>query len=113
MRCVPAAQRVTAILNLADETGNDEAVRSDRQDSRVQEICKRRDWPIRDPTWRKGDPTWRKSDRVAEKVNFVQFKYVGLFVVACGRRLRRRAGTLDGSCKQTGNFKNLNAAPPA
>ena len=54
MRCIPAAQRETAILNLADENGSDEAVRSDRLDSRgPQETCERRDWQIRDPTRRK------------------------------------------------------------
>ena len=60
MRCVPAAQRETAILNLADENGIDEleAVRSDGRHSRgLPETCERRNWPIRDPTWRKRDPT--------------------------------------------------------
>ena len=72
MRCVPAAQRETAILNLADENGSDEAVQSDRRDSRgLQETCESRDWRIRDPTWRKRDPTWRKSDEIGEKANFV------------------------------------------
>ena len=33
MRCVPAAQRETAILNLADKHGSDEAVQSERRDS--------------------------------------------------------------------------------
>ena len=72
MRCVPDAQRETAILNLADEKGSDEEVLSDRRDSRgLLETCKRRDWRIRDPTWRKRDPTWGKSDEIIEKVNFV------------------------------------------
>ena len=62
MRCVPAAQRETAILNLADENGSDEEVQSDRRDSRgLPETCERRHWRIRDPTWRKRDPTWRKK----------------------------------------------------
>ena len=69
---VPAAQRETAILNLADENGSDEEVRSDRRDSRgLPETCEHRDWRIRDATWRKRDPTWRKSDEIGEKVNFV------------------------------------------
>ena len=34
MRCVPAAQRETAILNLAEENGSDKEVRWDRRDSR-------------------------------------------------------------------------------
>ena len=69
MRCVPAAQRETAILNCTDRYG---AVRLDRRDSRgLPETCKRRDWRIRDPTWRKRDPTWRKSDEIGEKKNFV------------------------------------------
>ena len=72
MRCVPAVQRETAFLNLADENGSDEAVRSNRLDSRgLLETCERRDWRIRDPTWRKRDPTWRKKDEIGEKVNFV------------------------------------------
>ena len=72
MRCVPAEQIETAFLNLADENGSDEEVRSDRRDSRgLPETCERRDWRIRDPTWRKRDPTWRKSEKIGEKVNFV------------------------------------------
>ena len=52
--------------------GADEAVQSDRQDSRGQpETCLRRDWQIRNPTWRKRDPTWRKSYKIGEKVSFV------------------------------------------
>ena len=63
---------MTAILNLADEHGSDEAVRSDRRDSRgVQETCKRRDCRIRDPTWRKREPTWRKREKDGEKANSV------------------------------------------
>ena len=77
MRCVPSAQRETAILNLADENGSDEAVPSDRRDSRgLPETCERRDWRIRDPTWRKRDPTWRKSEKVCDKVNFVGEKKI-------------------------------------
>ena len=69
---LPAAQRETAFLNLADDNGSDEAVRSDRRDSRgLPETCERRDWRIRDPTWRKRDPIWRKSGEIGEKVNFV------------------------------------------
>ena len=65
MRCVPAAQRETAILNLADESCSDEEVLLDCQDSRgLTETCKHRDWQIR-------DPIWRKSDKIGEKVNFV------------------------------------------
>ena len=65
MRCVPAAQRETA-ANLADENCSDEAVQTDRQDSRgLQETCERRDWRIRDPTWRR-NPTWRKSEKSDE-----------------------------------------------
>ena len=72
MRCVPAAQRETAILNLADDNGSDEEVRSDRRDSSgLPETCERRDWRIRDPTWRKRVPTCRKSDEIGEKANFV------------------------------------------
>ena len=72
MRCVPAAQRETAILNLADENGSDEEVLLDRRDSRgLQETCERRDLRIRDPTGRKRDPIWRKSDKFGKKVNFV------------------------------------------
>ena len=36
MRCVPAAQRETAILNLADENGSDEAV---HQIAEIQVDC--------------------------------------------------------------------------
>ena len=38
MRCVPAVQRETAILNLADENGSDEEVLSDPE---IQEDCRR------------------------------------------------------------------------
>ena len=77
MRCVPAAQRETAILNLEDENGCDEAVLSDCLDSRgLPETCERRDWRKRDPTWRKRDPTSRKSDTVGEKVNVVGEKKI-------------------------------------
>ena len=80
MHCVPAAQRETAILNLADENGSDEEVRSDRRDSRgLPETCNRRDWRIKDPTWRKRDPTWRKRYKIGGKVNFVrEFFYIRL-----------------------------------
>ena len=72
MHCVRAAHRDTSILNLADENGSDEAVLSDRRDSRgLLETCKRRDWRIRDLIWRKRDPTWRKRNKVGEKENFV------------------------------------------
>ena len=72
MRCVPAAQRETAILNLADENGSIEAVLSDPRDSsELLATCERRDWRIRDPTWRKRNPAWRKSNKVGENVIFV------------------------------------------
>ena len=68
MRCVPAAQRDS---NFKLRRRN-EAVRSDRRDSRgLPETSERRAWRKRDPTWRKRDPTWRKSDEIGEKVNFV------------------------------------------
>ena len=69
-RCVPAAQRETAILNLADENGSDEAVRSDRRDSRgLPETCERKVLRIRDPIvlakkrshLAKKRESWRKS----------------------------------------------------
>ena len=69
MRCVAAAQRETAILNSIDKNGSDEAVLSDRRDSRgLPETCERRDWRIRDPTWREIDLTWQKSDQVRFKL---------------------------------------------
>ena len=59
--CVPAAQRETANLICADEISTDEAVRSDRRG--LLETCERRDWRIR-------DPTWRKSSESGENVKF-------------------------------------------
>ena len=68
MRCVPTAQRETAILNLADENGSDEEVRSDRRDSSgLPETCERRDWRIRDPAWRKSAESGERVDFVGKK----------------------------------------------
>ena len=95
MRCVPAAQRETAILNCTDKMK-----RCDRM-AEIQEDCRRLanvegDWRKRDPTWRKRDPTWRKSDQSWRKSEFCSRKKNNCFGLAPGLPVPQDRATVTG-----------------
>ena len=81
MRCVPAAQRETAILNLADENGSDEAVRSDQEDCR--RLANVETGEQETPLGEKETPLGEKVTKVGEKANCVgEKKIIGITLLS-------------------------------